>query len=384
MKILRTPDVRFANLADFPFAPHYTTIRTSDGSDLRIHYLDEGPRDGPAALCMHGQPAWSYLYRKMIPILTAAGLRVIAPDLPGFGRSDKPAAREDYTYQSQVDWMNAWLNANDWRGLTFFGQDWGGAIGLRVVADQPDRFDRVVISNTGLPLPANQPQQVVAEVEAYKASPGTPSLIEMGRALGDMSEGNRALKFAVWQKFCWGTEDLPTGVLMYLGTSHASRLSKAVQLGLNRLGLGKIARSPLRRAYDAPYPEPAYKMGPRAMPSRVPTLPNDPSMEAQIRAWDVLSRFEKPFLCAFSDGDPITRDGDADFIAKVPGAKGQKHRTIPGGRPFHPGGRPRRALENHHRVRSADIEIEAASIAVTGAQRRSGSDKSIRTLGEEM
>jgi len=333
MKILRTPDERFANLAAFPFPPHYTTLRIEDGSWLRIHHLDEGPRDGPTVLCMHGQPAWSYLYRKMIPRLTAAGLRVIAPDLPGFGRSDKPAAREDYTYQSQVDWMNAWLTANDFSRLTFFGQDWGGAIGLRMVADQPDRFDRVVISNTGLPLPEDSPEGA-AEVAAFLATPQTPSLIEMGRALRDMSGDNRALKFAYWQKFCWGTEDLPVGLMMQLGTAGASRLAGLASVLMHRLGLGELGKSAIARAYDAPYPDPRFKMGPRAMPMRVPTLPTDPAFEAQRKAWDVFSTWDKPFLCAFSDGDPITRGGDAPFLEKVPGARGQPHRTIPGGGHF--------------------------------------------------
>ena len=140
MKVLRTPDSRFANLADYPFAPHYTTITTADGSKLRIHHIDEGPAEGPVALCMHGQPVWSYLYRKVVPYLTSAGLRVIAPDLVGYGKSDKPAEREDYSYERQVEWMGAWLEANDFRGITFFGQDWGGLIGLRMIAADPDRF----------------------------------------------------------------------------------------------------------------------------------------------------------------------------------------------------------------------------------------------------
>lgn len=334
MKVLRTPDECFSSLADFPFAPHYTTIRTADGSALRIHHLDEGPRDGPAVLCMHGQPAWSYLYRKMIPRLTAAGLRVIAPDLPGFGRSDKPAAREDYTYQSQVDWMNAWIAANDFTGLTFFGQDWGGAIGLRVVADQPERFDRVIVSNTGLPLPVDMDAKAAAQVEAFMAEPRTPSLIEMGRALRDMGNDNRALKFAYWQKFCWGTEDLPVGLMMHMGTAGNSRLAGLLGVGLHRLGLGHLGKSPLARAYDAPFPDPSFKMGPRAMPMRVPTLPTDPSAEAQRKAWEFFATFEKPFLCAFTDGDPITRGGDAPFIEAVPGARTQPHRTIAGGGHF--------------------------------------------------
>lgn len=334
MKVLRTPDTRFADLEGYPFAAHYTTIRTSDGGELRIHHLDEGPKDAPAVLCLHGQPAWSYLYRKMVPLLTRAGLRVIAPDLPGFGKSDKPAAREDYTYQSQVDWMNAWLSANDLTRLTLFAQDWGGAIGLRMVADQPDRFDRIVISNTGLPLPTELPDATAREVQVFLANDHTPNLIEMGRALADMSGDNRAMKFAHWQKFCWGTEDLPVGVLMFMGTTDNSRLSNAVNLGLSKLGLGKIATSPLVKAYDAPFPEPAFKMGPRAMPMRVPTLPHDPSMDGQRKAWAFYRTFNKPFLCAFSDSDPITRGGDAPFIEQVPGAKGQPHRTIPGGGHF--------------------------------------------------
>ena len=156
MKILRTPEERFAALADYPFDPNYTTIETDDGSALRIHHVDAGPEGGPLVLCMHGQPVWSYLYRKMIPLLVAEGMRVIAPDLPGYGRSDKPAAREDYSYQRQVDWMGRWLERNDFSGITFFGQDWGGLIGLRMVADHEARFDRVVISNTG---PALQPRR---------------------------------------------------------------------------------------------------------------------------------------------------------------------------------------------------------------------------------
>ncbi len=335
MIILRTPDACFVGLEGFPFAPHYTTIRTADGSDLRIHHVDEGPRNAPIVLCMHGEPAWSYLYRKMIPLLTAAGLRVIAPDLPGFGKSDKPAEREDYTYQSQVDWMNAWLVANDFRGMTFFGQDWGGAIGLRMVADHPDRFDRVVVSNTGLLLPPEDAsEEELRAVEALKASPRTPTLIEMGRALQGMSGGSKLVKFATWQKFAWETEDFPVGVLMYFGTSRGSRLSSAIAMGLRKIGMGKIARSPLVKAYEAPYPDARYKMGVRAMPSRVPLLPGDPSTEAQHKAWSVFERFEKPFLCAFSDDDPITATQATVFKERVPGAKGQPHTTISNGGHF--------------------------------------------------
>lgn len=335
MKILRTPDECFADLEGYPFEPHYTTIQTADGSDLRIHHVDEGPSDGPIVICMHGEPAWSYIYRKMIPLLTAAGLRVIAPDFPGFGKSDKPAELDDYTYQSQVDWMNAWLTANDFRGVTFFGQDWGGMIGLRVVADQPERFDRVVISNTGLLYPPEGvPEEELRAVRELKANPRTPTLMEMGAALQGMAGESKMLKFATWQKFSWETEDFPAGLIMYFGTSHDSRASNALNMGLQMLGMGKIASSPVLKAYEAPYPDKSYKMGVRAMPTRVPLIPGDPSTEAQHRAWTVFEAFEKPFLCAYTDDDPITGSQSAEFIRRVPGAKGQPHKTISGGGHF--------------------------------------------------
>ena len=170
MEILRTPDRCFDGLEGYPFAPHYTTIKTHDGTDLRIHHIDEGPEDGPILIAMHGQPVWSYLYSKMIPFLVSAGIRVIAPDLPGYGKSDKPATREDYSYQRQVDWMNQWLVTNDLKNATFFGQDWGGLIGLRVVADNGDRFDRVAIGNTGLPYNPSVPDSVVNEILSFRAS----------------------------------------------------------------------------------------------------------------------------------------------------------------------------------------------------------------------
>ncbi|MEN0651751.1 MULTISPECIES: haloalkane dehalogenase [Hyphobacterium] len=334
MKILRTPDTCFENLENYPFAPHYTSIRTQDGAELRIHHIDEGPKDGPAVLCLHGEPAWSYVYRKMIPVLTAAGIRVIAPDLPGFGKSDKPASLEDYTYQSQVDWMNDWLAANDFTELTFFGQDWGGMIGLRVVADQPDRFDRVVISNTGLAYPRDVSEKELRAVEALKADPRTPTLQQMGRSLQGMAGESKVLKFATWQKFSWETENLPIGLIMYAGTSHDSRRSMAINVVLSKLGLGKIARSPVVKAYEAPYPDKSYKMGARAMPTHVPLLPGDPSTEAQLKAWAFFDAFEKPFLCAFSDDDPITGGQEAEFRKRVPGAQGQPHKTISGGGHF--------------------------------------------------
>lgn len=333
MKILRTPDECFADLADYPFAPNYTTIQTFDATELRIHHVDEGPADGPIVLCMHGQPVWSYLYRKMIPLLVAEGMRVIAPDLPGYGKSDKPAEREDYSYQRQVDWMGAWLEKNDFSGITFFGQDWGGLIGLRLIVDHPDRFDRVVIANTGLPYSPDVPDEVVREVEQFRANAKTPTLLQMQRALSQMP-GNQATKFAYWQKFCWETVDLPIGFMMSMTMEKRSNLSRAFGIILHNLGVKSPFSTDLAKAYSAPFPDASYKMGPRAMPSHVPTLPNDPSLEAQRNAWAFFEQFDKPFLCTFADNDPVTQGLEATFKEKVPGTKGLPHTTIKGGGHF--------------------------------------------------
>lgn len=335
MKILRTPEARFEGLADYPFQPHYTTIKTEDGSDLRIHHLDEGPQDGSLVLCMHGQPVWSYLYRHMIPYLTAAGMRVIAPDLVGYGKSDKPAALEDYSYESQVEWMGQWLEVNDFSGITFFGQDWGGLIGLRLVVNHSERFDRVVISNTGLPYNPDVSPSIVKAIEDFRANTPTPSLIQMQQALGSMgSEGHPAQKFAYWQKWCWETEDLPIGFIMSMMLKPPAKLLQVIKLLLNRAGVTSPLPTPLAKAYDAPFPDPSYKMGPRAMPSQVPTLPTSPSLEQQREAWSFFESFDKPFLCAFADDDPVTRNGETEFKAKVPGTRGLPHTTIKGGGHF--------------------------------------------------
>ena len=312
MEVLRTPDECFENLPAFDFDPHYTEVPDFEGGTLRIHHLDEGSPDAPAVLCMHGQPTWSYLYRHMIPLLTGAGLRVIAPDLVGYGRSDKPAAREDYSYQRQVDWMSAWLTANDFSGLTFFGQDWGGLIGLRLVAENEARFAKVVISNTGLPVPEGVSQEVCDKVRRFRAEAPTPTLAEVGAAMAKMSTGEMALHFAYWQKWCWESEDMPVGVAV-TGSIRGRALSAAETA-----------------AYDAPFPSASFKMGPRAMPSQVPTLTDDPSVEANRHAWAVFEKWKKPFLTAFADNDPVTKGMGATFIARVPGAAGQPHTTLEG------------------------------------------------------
>jgi haloalkane dehalogenase len=276
MDILRTPDDRFANLAGFDFKPHYAEV-----DQLRIHYLDEGPRGAAPVLLMHGEPSWSYLYRKMIPILTRAGHRVIAPDLVGFGRSDKPAHREDHTYQRHVGWIAGLIGNLDLRGITLVCQDWGGLIGLRVAAENADRFARIVAANTGLPT-GDQP---------------------MGEA------------FMNWQKFSQESPQFPVGMIVQGGC--VSRLSAEI-----------IA------AYDAPFPDDTFKAGPRQMPTLVPTRPDDPAAPANRKAWQILREWRKPFLTAFSDSDPITRGGDLVIQGMIPGAKGQPHTTIAGGGHF--------------------------------------------------
>ena len=334
--ILRTPDTCFDGLQDYPFEPNYTHITTDDGSELRIHHLDEGTPDGDLVLCLHGQPVWSYLYRKMVPCLTQSGLRVIAPDLPGYGKSDKPAAREDYSYERQVEWMGQWLEQNDFNNITFFGQDWGGLIGLRLVANHPDRFARVVISNTGLPYNPTTSDQLLEEIQQFRTDAPTPSLMAMQKAINGMPGGDPALKFAYWQKFCWESEHLPIGMMMQMMMERPSTPVMAVNFLMNQLGLFKYSpcRSGLAKAYDAPFPDATYKMGPRAMPSHVPTTKASASLSQQAAAWKFFETFEKPFLCAFADDDPVTKGGEKNFLDRIPGTKDLPHTEIEGGGHF--------------------------------------------------
>ncbi|MEJ5255395.1 MAG: haloalkane dehalogenase [Acidimicrobiales bacterium] len=278
MEILRTPDERFRDLPGYPFDPHYVDVPDGEGGTLRVHYLDEGPREGDIVVLMHGEPSWSYLYRKMIPVLTAAGLRAIAPDLVGFGRSDKPARRSDYTYERHVGWMRAALiDELDLRAVTLVCQDWGGLIGLRLVGEHPDRFARVVAANTFLPT-------------------------------GDTDPGEA---FLAWQRFSQEVETFPVGAIVNAGCT--TDLSPEV-----------IA------AYDAPFPDETYKEGARQFPLLVPTRPDDPASSANRAAWEVLEQFDRPFLTAFSDRDPITAGADRVLRERIPGAAGQAHTTIAG------------------------------------------------------
>jgi haloalkane dehalogenase len=331
MKVLRTPDKYFENIKDYPFDPIYTNIQTKDGTTVRVHHIDEGPRDGPILLAMHGQPVWSYLYARMIPFLNEAGIRVIAPDLLGYGKSDKPAAREDYSYQNQVDWMSAWLEANDFNELTFFGQDWGGLIGLRMVAIAPHRFKKVAMGNTGLPYNPDVPQDIIDQVKEFRASSIklTPnSMSKEVRKMDAVSEesGHPALKFMYWQKFCWDTENLPVGMLNSMMMEKRSKFAAMGQYLFFKLGLESISpfRSNLAKAYEAPFPNASYKMGPRAMPSHVPIIP-DQSLEAQKKARDFFATSPLPFLSVFAGDDPVTNGIEKDVLKMAPDAKSAPH-----------------------------------------------------------
>jgi len=272
MEILRTPDERFANLPGYPFEPHYVEVDA-----VRIHYVHDGPRTAAPVLLLHGEPSWSYLYRKMIPVLLQAGLRVVAPDLVGFGRSDKPARREDYTYQRHVDWMLGFVCTLDLEDITLVCQDWGGLIGLRLVAEHGHRFARVVAANTFLPT-GDQPVPPA---------------------------------FLAWQKFSQEVPELPIGQIIQMGC-------------VTTLPPEVIA------AYEAPFPDERYKAGARQFPLLVPTRPDDPASEPNRKAWQALQRWKKPFLTAFSDQDPITRGADLLLQSLIPGAAGQPHTTIQG------------------------------------------------------
>ena len=324
MKVLRTPDKYFEKIKGYPFSPIYTDIFAEDGTEIRIHHIDEGPKDGPILLAMHGQPVWSYLYSKMIPILNDAGIRVIAPDLVGYGKSDKPGSRDDYSYQNQVDWMNQWLVKNNLYDLIFFGQDWGGLIGLRMIVDNPDRFIKISIGNTGLPYMPNTSDEVIKEVNEFRDSDIKLSLATMVNEVNKMDSGKThpALKFMYWQKFCWDTKNLPVGLLNSVMMEKRSKNHIRNHYILHSIGLSKLSPyiSDLMKAYEAPYPSPEYKMGCRAMPSHVPIIP-DQSLNAQKNAREFFKKTDKPFLSVFAGDDPVTNDMEKDVLNMVPNAK---------------------------------------------------------------
>jgi haloalkane dehalogenase len=270
--VLRTPDERFAHLPEFNFKAHYRDV-----GGYWMHYLDEGPSDGAPILLLHGEPTWCYLYRKMVPVLAAAGYRCIVPDLVGFGRSDKPIDRSVHTYKFHVDQVAGLVQALDLKNCTFFGQDWGGLIGLRVVTENKERFARVVVSNTGLPT-GEEP----------------------------MTAG-----FLTWKKI-------------------ADQMLELGEMPVGTLVATSLKLPGVKEAYDAPFPDKRYKAGPLMMPQIVPISPSDPAKEANKKAWDALRQWHKPFLTAFGDSDPITHGGDRKFQKEVPGTKGQPHAAVAG------------------------------------------------------
>ena len=278
MDVLRTPDSRFVGLAGYPFATHYLDVTAPGVQPLRMHYLDEGPPDGQPVLLLHGEPTWSYLYRTMIPPLVAAGHRVLAPDLIVFGRSDKPTRETDYTYLRHVQWTTAWLTALDLRGATVVVQDWGSLIGLRMAAENPERFSKLFIANGFLPIGDR---------------PAPPA-------------------FRIWRAFARYSPRLPSGRLVDVGT--VRKLSAAVRAG-----------------YDAPFPDKGFQAGARRFPQLVPTKVTDPAIPANLAAWEVLGCWTKPVLCVFGANDPILGKADKPLIAHIPGATGQPHARIRAG-----------------------------------------------------
>ena len=269
MPVIRTPDERFANLPDFPFQPHYAEV---DG--LRMHYVDEG--QGEVIVCLHGEPSWSYLYRKMIPILSH-NYRVLAPDFIGFGRSDKFTERDEYSFEMHHDTLAAFIKASGLANITLVVQDWGGLLGLTVASETPERFARLVIMNTGLPI-------------------------------GEEPIGKGFMR---WREFAASQADLPISTVIYNGVAQKEQLT-----------------SEILAAYDSPFPDVTYKAGAMAFPLLVPLQPGDPGASEMKRARTVFASWEKPALVMFSDKDPITRGGDRFFRALIPGTQNQPEIVI--------------------------------------------------------
>ena len=271
MQVLRTPEDRFNGLPYFDYPPRY-----ADLGGVRMAYVEAGPPDGEAVLLLHGEPSWSFLYRTVMAVLAGHGLRAIAPDLIGFGRSDKPGRPDDHSYARHVEWVRALaFDHLNLHGVTLVGQDWGGLIGLRLVAEHPDRFARVVAANTGLPT-GDEPMP------------------------------------AVWWQF--------RRVVERAATLDVARLVQA--------GCQTTLPAPVRAAYAAPFPDERFVAGPRAMPTIVPTAPDDPATEANRAAWQRLRTWDRPFLVAFSDGDPITGSMATVLKREIPGTAGREHPVI--------------------------------------------------------
>jgi haloalkane dehalogenase len=279
MDILKTPSSFFDNLPGYSFQAHY--IDVGDEHELIMHYVDYGPSDGPIILMLHGEPSWSYLYRNMINVAASSGFRVIAPDLIGFGKSDKYANQEVYTYASHLEWLNRLIEQLALTEINLICQDWGGLLGLRLVAAQTEKFAAVVAANTMLPTGEHEPS------EAFKA----------------------------WQTYSQTTDNFNIGNIIQ-GATHKEIIEEVIA------------------AYNAPFPSEKYKAGARKFPMLVPTSLDDPEAQNNKEAWEVLKTFTKPFLTAFSDKDPVTKGGEKIFQKLIPGCKGQKHTIIKNGGHF--------------------------------------------------
>ncbi len=278
MDTVTTPLDRFDGLDGFPFPPRWVSLT----GGVRMAYIEDGPRDAPTVVLVHGEPTWGYLYRRVVPVLVDAGLRVVVPDLIGFGRSDKPTRRSDYSYAGHVEWLReALFDALELVRVHYVGQDWGGLIGMRLLAEHPERFASVVMANTGLPTGA----------------------VPMPDA---------------WQRFRRMVE-----------TAERLDVGRMVDAGCLR----ELTPSE-RAAYDAPFPDESFCAGARSFPGLVPNAPDDPAAAANRAAWERLATVDVPFLCAFSDGDPITRGGDRWMRSTIPGARGRPHVTIEGAAHF--------------------------------------------------
>jgi haloalkane dehalogenase len=294
-EVRRTPDERFAGLSAYPFEPHYVEVAADGLQPLRMHHLDEGPGDGPVALLLHGQPTWSYLYRRVVPVLVAAGIRVIAPDNIGFGRSDKPARPTDYTLARHVAWMRSLVIGLDLRDVTLVAQDWGGPIGLSVLAAEPDRFARVVAANTIV----------------HTADPALAGRLTW--ALHGEGESRVVVEEALLDYLLHCVRAPELRASDFVGAATVRPLDPTV-----------------RAAYDAPYPSAEHTAGLRQMTALLPLTRSDPGARIGRRTWRALAEFDRPFVTCFSDGDPATRGWERVFQEHVPGARGRDHVTLEG------------------------------------------------------
>ncbi len=277
VEILKNDPSDFEGLKEWEYKEHFYTLKTEYG-DMNIHYIDEGSSSENTVLLLHGEPDWGYIYRKFIDPLVAAGARVVVPDLPGFGKSDKLSERSSYTYEKYVNWMETWMKDLELNNITLFGQDWGGLIGLRLVAENEDMFKNVVISNTALPT-------------------------------GDISAGKA---FEDWKNYAQTVENFHAGGIIKGGTVK----------GLDQYVID---------AYTAPFPDDSYKEAARQFPMLVPVTPDNPSSQKNREAWEVLKNWNKPFLCVFSEQDQIFNGVDKAFTKLIPGCQNQPHKTIQGG-----------------------------------------------------